>query len=96
MQKTLVLTLTAFSLSACANATRTIPVPTVEQRSINLISDDEDIAEYKERPRLVVPVDRQTLPPPIEPKPVKTVPSTLPKNYKDPVIESFKKNNYIR
>ncbi len=91
MQKTLVLILTTLSLSACANATRTIPVPTIEQRSINLINDDG----LTERPRLVVPVDRQSLPPP-SPTTKVQVPSTLPKNYKDPVIESWKKNNYIR
>ena len=94
MKKTLVIILTAFSLSACANATRTIPVPTIEQRSINLINDDS--IEYSERSRLAIPVDRQALPPPVESNRSSQVPSTLPKNHKDPVIESWKKNNYIR
>lgn len=91
MQKTLVLFFTAFSLTACANATRTIPVPTIEQRSINLIKDDG----LSDRPLLIVPVDRQTLPPPSSNTRLQ-VPSTLPKNHKDPVIEAWKKNNYIR
>jgi hypothetical protein len=94
MQKTLVLICTSLSLSACANATRTFPVPTIEQRSINLFSNDQ--IEYKERPPLAAPIDRQTLLPPTDHKLIKQAPSTLSKNYRDPVVESWKKNNYIR
>lgn len=94
MKKTLVLIFTTVSLTACANATRTFPVPTIEQRSINLFPNDQ--IEYKERPLLVVPVDRQNLPPPVEPKPVVQTSRTVPSNHKDPVIETWKKNNHIR
>jgi hypothetical protein len=92
MKKTLVLILTAFSLTACADATRTIPVLSIEQRSINIVEKEQ----YRERQYLVVPVDRKYLPPPVEPKPLPQAKLLLPKHYKDPVIENWKKNNYIR
>ena len=92
MKKTLVLVLTAFSLTACADATRTIPILSIEQRSINIVEKEQ----YQERQHLVVPVDRKYLPPPVESKPLPQAKPLLPKHYKDPVIENWKKNNYIR
>ena len=91
MKKTLIIFLT-LGLSACADATRTIPVLSIEQRSINIVEKDQ----YRERQYLVVPVDRKYLPPPVEAKPLPQIQHRLPKNYKDPVIENWKKNNYIR
>lgn len=91
MKKTLIIFLT-LELIACADATRTIPVLSIEQRSINVVEKDQ----YQERQYLVVPVDRKYLPPPVEINPLPQAKILLPKNYKDPVIENWKNNNYIR
>ena len=59
MKKTLIFTAIGISLAGCANATRTIIVPTVEERTVS--------GERVERAPLVVPLDYRS---PILPAPM--------------------------